>query len=122
MNYTNYRENSQFLAEINNEKVINTAYKERLLKLKKFIMIKFNDDTIVDPKESSWFGFFAQGNTKQIITLEESRLYKEDRLGLKELDKTNRLIKLSLPGDHLRITKEWFRTEIINQYIKNEIN
>lgn len=122
MNYTNYITHSQFIAEINNEVTFNPIYKQRLTALKSFVMVKFVGDTIVDPVESEWFGFFAYGDTKNIIRLEESKLYKEDRLGLRELDQSNRLVRISLPGDHLQISREWYISEIINKYIKEEIN
>ena len=32
--------------------VINTTYRANLLKLKNFVMVLFNNDTIVEPKES----------------------------------------------------------------------
>lgn len=85
-------------------------------------MIKFDADTIVDPPESEHFGFFAPNDTKQIIKLEDSRLYKEDRLGLKKLDEDGKLIRITLPGDHLQITRDWFNEEIIRRYLKTEIN
>lgn len=122
MNYTNYITHSQFIAEINNEVTINPIYKQRLSALKRFVMVKFTGDTIVDPVESEWFGFFAYGNISRIVPLEESRLYKEDRLGLKALDESKRLVRVSLPGDHLQISREWYISEIINQYIRGEIN
>ena len=122
MNYENYRLHSQFIAEINQEVKSVPIYKERLIKLKRFVMIKFENDSIVDPIESEHFGFFEYGNLSRIIKLEESSLYIEDRLGLQVLDKSNRLIKISLPGDHLQISRDWFKTEIINKYIKSEIN
>jgi len=122
MNYTNYITNSQFIAEINNEVEVKEIYKQRLTALKKFIMVKFESDTIVDPIESEHFGFFEYGDLKKIVKLEDSRLYKEDRLGLRKLDETKRLIRINLPGDHLQMPREWFKNEIINQYIKSEIN
>lgn len=122
MNYTNYITHSQFIAEINNEVTINPIYKQRLSALKRFVMVKFTGDTIVDPVESEWFGFFAYGDISRIVPLEESRLYKEDRLGLKALDESKRLVRVSLPGDHLQISREWYISEIINQYIRGEIN
>lgn len=120
MDYTNYITHSQFIAEINNEVTVNPIYKQRLSALKRFVMVKFTGDTIVDPVESEWFGFFAYGDTKTIVALEDTKLYKEDRLGLKALDQSNRLIRISLPGDHLQISREWYTSEIINKYIKNE--
>ena len=70
-----YKQKSVFLADINNERAKNKTYIKNLLKLKNFIMIKFNNDTIVEPKETEWFGFYKPGNTSEIMTLQESDLY-----------------------------------------------
>ena len=47
-----YVQNSHFLADINNEKSINPSYKENMLKLNKFVMVRFSKDSYVDPRES----------------------------------------------------------------------
>uniref|UniRef100_A0A8C6ZG18 Palmitoyl-protein thioesterase 1 n=1 Tax=Nothoprocta perdicaria TaxID=30464 RepID=A0A8C6ZG18_NOTPE len=44
-----YRKNSIFLADINQERGINETYKKNLMALKKFVMVKFLNDTMVDP-------------------------------------------------------------------------
>ncbi|XP_050571112.1 palmitoyl-protein thioesterase 1 isoform X3 [Cygnus atratus] len=44
-----YRKNSVFLADINQERGINETYKKNLMALKKFVMVKFLNDTMVDP-------------------------------------------------------------------------
>ena len=46
-----YRTKSIFLADINNERDDkNEDYKANLIKLHKFVMVKFEDDTVVDPR------------------------------------------------------------------------
>jgi palmitoyl-protein thioesterase len=47
LNEAEYREKSVFLAEINQEKAFNPSYKQNLLNLKNFVMVKFNQDTMV---------------------------------------------------------------------------
>lgn len=113
-----YKEKSLFLADINNEKVRNQTYKENLKKLENFIMIKFAEDSMVDPRESEFFGFYKTGQGKEIETLQESALYKEDWLGLKEMDQAGKLHFFEVPGDHLQIDEEWFKKTIIEQYLK----
>uniref|UniRef100_A0A669PIE1 Palmitoyl-protein thioesterase 1 n=1 Tax=Phasianus colchicus TaxID=9054 RepID=A0A669PIE1_PHACC len=44
-----YRKKSIFLADINQERSINETYKKNLMALKKFVMVKFLNDTMVDP-------------------------------------------------------------------------
>ncbi|XP_055512218.1 palmitoyl-protein thioesterase 1-like isoform X1 [Leucoraja erinacea] len=107
-----YRSKSVFLADINQERGINESYKENL-KLNKFVMIKFLKDSMVDPIDSEWFGFYKAGQAKDTYTLQESALYQEDRLGLKAMDKLNKLEFLSVDGDHLEFSQEWFITHIV---------
>ena len=47
-----YRQVSVFLADINNENKVNATYKANLAKLQNFVMVKFLQDTMVQPKES----------------------------------------------------------------------
>uniref|UniRef100_A0A8B9SNX7 Palmitoyl-protein thioesterase 1 n=1 Tax=Anas platyrhynchos TaxID=8839 RepID=A0A8B9SNX7_ANAPL len=44
-----YRKSSIFLADINQERGINETYKKNLMALKRFVMVKFLNDTMVDP-------------------------------------------------------------------------
>ncbi|XP_025193576.1 palmitoyl-protein thioesterase 1 isoform X2 [Melanaphis sacchari] len=113
-----YIKGSNFLADINNERFINTNYRENLLKLKNFILVMFTNDTMVIPKESEWFAFYSPGQDKEILPLEQSVLYLTDRLGLKVLEESERLHFLSVPGNHLQFSEEWFLNEIVNKYLK----
>ncbi|XP_036035916.1 palmitoyl-protein thioesterase 1 [Onychomys torridus] len=108
-----YRNHSIFLADINQERCVNESYKKNLMALNKFVMVKFLNDSIVDPVDSEWFGFYRSGQAKETIPLQESTLYTEDRLGLKQMDKAGKLVFLAKEGDHLQLTQEWFNAHII---------
>ncbi|XP_046850386.1 palmitoyl-protein thioesterase 1-like [Xenia sp. Carnegie-2017] len=108
-----YKTKSVFLADINQERVKNKAYKENLMKLKNFVMVKFAKDTMVIPKESEWFGYYKPGQDKDLFTLQESPLYQEDWLGLKEMDEAGKLHFLEADGDHLQFSKEFFEKKIL---------
>lgn len=45
--------------------------------LKKFVMVKFLSDSMVDPIDSEWFGFYRRGQAKETIPLQETTLYTE---------------------------------------------
>lgn len=47
-----YKNKNLFLADINQEKYINLKYKENLMKLEKLVLVKFEHDEMVHPKES----------------------------------------------------------------------
>ncbi|CAH0584412.1 unnamed protein product [Chrysodeixis includens] len=112
-----YQHKSIFLSDINNEVYINQTYIDNLNKLEHFVLVKFNNDTIVQPRETEWFGFYEPGQSKKLLTLQESRIYLEDRIGLKKLDKDGKLIFLSAEGDHLRFSDKWFIKNIITPYL-----
>jgi palmitoyl-protein thioesterase len=75
LNEEEYSNHSVFLADINNERVKNKTYIKNLLNLKNFVMVKFNNDTIVEPVETEWFGFYKPGQSSKVVTLRESKLY-----------------------------------------------
>ncbi|KAJ0055326.1 hypothetical protein NL108_015977, partial [Boleophthalmus pectinirostris] len=72
-----YKEHSLFLADINQERVVNETYKKNLQQLEKFVMVKFLNDSVVDPVDTEWFGFLKMGQAKETETLQESVIYKE---------------------------------------------
>ncbi|KAL5963630.1 Palmitoyl-protein thioesterase 1 [Taenia solium] len=116
-----YREKSQFLAEINQEKVQNQTYKNNLLKAANLVLVRFMHDATVIPGASEWFGFYRSGNSDDVYDIKESKQYKTDSLGLKTLDEQGRLHLIPLPGYHLQFSDEWFRRVIIGQFLKSRI-
>uniref|UniRef100_A0A1B6H0L4 Palmitoyl-protein thioesterase 1 n=1 Tax=Cuerna arida TaxID=1464854 RepID=A0A1B6H0L4_9HEMI len=118
LNENKYQRKSVFLADINNELAINESYRQNMMKLESFVMVRFEEDSMVEPKDSSWFGFYTPGQGVEITPLNQSRIYLEDRLGLRELDKTGRLHFMSVPGDHLQFTEDWFKSAIIDKYLR----
>lgn len=99
----NYLEHSSFLADINNErKAKNEVYKKRLSSLEKFVMVLFKDDKTVIPRESGWF---AEKNetSGEVTPLKERKIYKEDWIGLKTLDKKGGLVYEEVEGEHMQL-------------------
>lgn len=117
LNEQEYKEKSIFLADINNELNKNRTYKENLMKLKNFVMIRFSEDHMVDPPISEWFGFYDEGQADKVHTLQESILYKEDWLGLKQMDMKGKLHFLETVGDHMQIDMNWFLENIIKPFL-----
>lgn len=112
-----YKTRSTFIAEINNEREINQDYIDRLQKLEKFVMVKFENDTIVTPVETSWFGFYKPGSDRELITLEESEIFTQDKLGLKKMKEEGKLVFLAMEGNHMQISREWFVENVIEPYL-----
>jgi palmitoyl-protein thioesterase len=115
-----YLSGCSFLPDINNGNTLNEDYRQRVLALNKFVMVKFENDTVVVPRESEWFGFYAPGQDEQIETLQETELYQKDLLGLKELDERGDLVFLQTPGEHLQFTFDWFDANVL-PYLNNTL-
>ncbi|VDN51518.1 unnamed protein product [Dracunculus medinensis] len=118
LNENEYQTKSIFLADINNEKAINEDYKKNLNMLENFVLVKFSNDSMVKPVESEWFGFYEPNSVSKILEMEETRLYREDRIGLKKMKNDGKLHFLLLNGDHLQIPDSVFVSEIIEKFLK----
>ncbi|KAL8990087.1 MAG: hypothetical protein Q9177_001173 [Variospora cf. flavescens] len=101
-----YLESSNFLADINNERdVKNANYKSNMKKLARFVMYMFSEDTTVVPKESAYFAEYNE-TSDEVTKLRDRRLYKEDWLGLKDLDGRGRLEFKIAEGGHMQLSEE----------------
>jgi len=118
LNMAEYRQKSVFLADINQERVVNATYKSNLLKLKNLVLVKFLQDHMVEPRESEWFGFYEEGDTKAILPMNKTKLWTENKLGLQELSSSGRLHFLTSDTDHLQFTEQWFIDNIVTKFLK----
>ncbi|KAL1974128.1 hypothetical protein VTN31DRAFT_5688 [Thermomyces dupontii] len=110
-----YLEHSNFLADINNERTLkNPDYKARLTSLNKFVMYMFENDETVYPKETAWFAEFNE-TTRNVTELRDRQIYKEDWLGLRELDEWGKLEFKTLPGVHMELSKK-FLVQLFTDY------
>ena len=109
--YTKY---SQFIARINCEGgICPAAYAENLKLLEKFVMVKFNQDSMVVPPESSHFGYYQPGQDQDVVDMHQLPVYTDNRIGLREMDEQGKLVMLSTDGDHLQITEDFFAEQIV---------
>lgn len=103
-----YLDGSGLLADLNNERELkNTAYARNVASLDNFVMVMFEEDTQVVPKESAWFEDVA-GPDGESTPLRARQLYRQDWLGLRELDRKGGLHFKKSPGEHMRFTDEFF--------------
>jgi len=120
MQISTYLSSSIFLADINNEhKTKNSQYKVNLSTLNKFVLFKWNEDTVVIPRESEWFGYYADYSISKILPLQQMPIYQEDWIGLKTLDDGGKLLFETCPGNHMNITLPWFLENVITPYLNN---
>ena len=95
--YQEYLQTNDFLAYINNERLHPDVklYKDNILSLDNFLVVWTELEKVVSPRKAQSLNFtiFHGGNygTLKIVDLNDSDLYSEDILGLKELNNTGRL-------------------------------
>jgi len=71
-----------------------------------FSFIQFENDTVIVPKESSWFGFYPDGDLTHVLPVQETKLYIEDWIGLKALVVAGKVQFVNVTGDHLIMADE----------------
>ena len=74
-----YRDNSLFLADINNEgPEKNESYKENLAALDNLVPVHFTEDTIVDPTQSEAFGWFSPEDNTVMVPVQVGGTENDD--------------------------------------------
>ncbi|XP_074269417.1 uncharacterized protein LOC141592578 [Silene latifolia] len=107
-NMDGYLDKCRFLPKLNNEipGQRNSTYKKRFSSLENLVLIMFEQDKVLFPKETAWFGYYPDGAFTPLLSPQETKLYTEDWIGLKTLDDAGRVKFVSVAGGHLRISDE----------------
>lgn len=115
LQYANYLEHSNFLCEVNNERdeKYDAEAKARFEKLEKLVLIKFDRDKTLVPKESAHFQ--EVGVRGQVVPIEQTRLYKEDLIGLRKLLKEDKVDFYTIDDDHMRFSDQFF-VDVVGRY------
>ncbi|CAB78750.1 thioesterase like protein [Arabidopsis thaliana] len=81
----------------------------------------FQNDTILVPRETSWFGYYPDGasSSTPVLPPQKTKLYTEDWIGLKTLDDAGKVRFISVPGGHIEITEEDLVKYVV-PYLQNE--
>jgi len=113
-----YLKANRFLPDINNERTAkNGTYKKHLTSLNALVLAQFEYDTVVVPRESEWFGRYENGNVNKLLTMEETIEYQQDWIGLKTLNDAGKIHFLSIPGNHMQLTMDWFTKNICRPFL-----
>jgi palmitoyl-protein thioesterase len=82
---------------------------------------QFQNDTILVPRETSWFGYYPDGasSSTPVLPPQKTKLYTEDWIGLKTLDDAGKVRFISVPGGHIEITEEDLVKYVV-PYLQNE--
>ncbi|KAI3504286.1 hypothetical protein L1887_32844 [Cichorium endivia] len=108
-----YREGCKFLPKLNNEFEKNATYKERFTSLQNLVLIMNDQDSILIPKETAWFGYFPDGAWEPLLLAQETRLYIEDWIGLRTLDEAGRVKFVKVAGEHLSLEDDDIKKYIL---------
>ncbi|KAK4411203.1 Palmitoyl-protein thioesterase 1 [Sesamum angolense] len=113
-----YRKGCKFLPKLNNEIYKNSTYKERFSSLENLVLIKFEKDDILVPKETLGLDIFQMvlGNT--VLPAQQTTLYTEDWIGLKTLDEAGKVKFVSVSG-HLEISYSEMKKYILPYLVEN---
>lgn len=95
-----YYQYSDFLPYVNNEIVSNNSsrFRDGLLKLENMILIGGPDDGVITPWQSSHFGYYNSDN--EVEPMRHRDIYQNDTIGLRALEKQNRLHIITIPNVH----------------------
>ena len=115
-----YLSANHFLPDINNElSERNATYVENFASLNALVLMLFDQDKTVVPKESAWFGSEAVPDNVQedaqiamsattdkvIVPMRRQPLYLEDWIGLKALDERGAVILGTCNGEHMQLQR-----------------
>lgn len=118
---SDYLKGCKFLPTLNNEVNTkrNSTYKKRFASLKNLVLIMFDNEKVLVPKETSWFGYYPDGSFNTTLTAQETKLYTEDWIGLKTLDKAGKVRFINVSGGHLEISDSDMKKYIV-PYLKDD--
>ena len=111
-----YDEHDVFLKMLNNdyEKYEDRDQEiyRRFTSLEKVKLIKSREDSVIVPRESSWFEFFDKDG-KTIIPLKKSDFYIEDYIGLRKLIEEGKVTFTEFAEEHVLYHIKEYQEEIV---------
>ena len=85
---------------------------ERFTALEKVKFIKGKKDSVIVPRESSWFEFYDYDG-KTIIPLKESEFYINDNIGLRKLMDEGKVSFVEFDQEHVLYNMKEYKEEIM---------
>ena len=70
------------------------------------MLVLFSHDKTVVPKESAWFGSYAEDDAESLVFMRDHPLYTEDWIGLRQLDEKGAVVFETCKGEHMQISRE----------------
>lgn len=108
-----YMKTNTFLKMLNNENIEkDEEIYRRFTSLEKVKLIKSKEDTVITPKESSWFEFYDKEG-KEIVPLEFSDFYIDDYIGLRKLNEEGKVEFTEFAEEHVLYNIKEYSEEIV---------
>ena len=111
-----YDEHDVFLKKLNNDyenyEDRDQEIYRRFTSLEKVKLIKSREDSVIVPRESSWFEFFDKDG-KTIIPLVESDFYIQDYIGLRKLIEEGKVTFTEFAEEHVLYHIKEYQQEIV---------
>lgn len=120
--FRQYLDSENIISDLNNENNENVEYKNRISQLEVFMTVQFSRDTMVQPGSSAVFGFYSDKSYSGMSEMEEEDVYKKDRIGLINLQRSGRLFRCQIDDLHMHVTYQdyaLFLGHFANIYVKN---
>ena len=112
-----YDEHDVFLKMLNNEyEEKDQEIYDRFTSLEKVKLIKAKHDSVIVPRESSWFEFYDYDG-KSIVPLEESDFYINDYIGLRKLIEEDKVIFYEIDQEHVLYNMKEYKEEIMSFFL-----
>ena len=108
-----YMKTNTFLKMLNNENLEkDEEIYRRFTSLEKVKLIKSKEDTVITPRESSWFEFYDKEG-KEIVPLEFSDFYLDDFIGLRKLNEEGKVEFAEFAEEHVLYNMKEYNEEIV---------
>lgn len=115
--YDQYLEHLHYLAHLNSERphANLSRYAEQMLRLTQLVLVMFDQDTVLKPKELAW----VMGDTDasgEMYRFEDTVVYRNDTFGLRLLHTRGRVAFHTVDDEHMRFSDE-FLSKMARAYL-----
>ena len=107
-----YKKTNTFLKMLNNEDEKDEEVYKRFSSLEKVKLIKSREDTVITPRDSSWFQFYDKDGI-EIVPLELSDFYIDDYIGLRKLNEEGKVEFTEFAEEHVLYNIDEYNEEIV---------
>jgi palmitoyl-protein thioesterase len=112
-----YKEKNVFLKMLNNENdEKDMEIYNRFTSLEKAKFIKGKYDTVITPRDSSWFEFYDEEG-RDIVPLNQSDFYKNDNIGLRKLIEENKVSFVEFNEEHVLYNIVEYYEQIVDFFL-----